>query len=57
MIFGEHISPAPTFAEYLGSGMRLCNQPLYNQMNNALNGYASLAGMDGRDYAPAGVNW
>ena len=56
MIFGEHISPAPTFAEYLGSGMRLCNQPLYNQMNNALNGYASLAGMDGRDYAPAGVN-
>jgi glycosidase len=29
MIFGEHISPAPAFAEYLGSGMRLCNQPLY----------------------------
>ncbi|HEX7569287.1 MAG TPA: hypothetical protein VF492_02160, partial [Verrucomicrobiae bacterium] len=56
MIFGEHISPAPTFAEYLGSGMRLCNQPLYNQINNALNGYTSLAGMDGRDYTPAGGN-
>ena len=56
MIFGEHISPAPAFAEYLGSGMRLCNQPLYGQLNNALNGYASLVGMDGRDYSPPGSN-
>ena len=56
MIFGEHLAPAPDFFQYLGSGMRLCNQPLYNQLNNALNSGASLAGMDGRDYAPPGSN-
>ena len=52
MLFGEHISPAPAFYDYLQSGMRLQNQPLYSQMNNAFSGGASLAGMDGRDYAP-----
>jgi hypothetical protein len=52
MIFGEHISPPPPFQDYLNAGMRLLNQPLYNQMNSALGGYASLSGMDGRDYAP-----
>jgi glycosidase len=52
MIFGEHVSPAPPFYDYLQSGMRLQNQPLYSQMNNAFNGGASLSGMDGRDYQP-----
>ena len=56
MIFGEHISPAPAFYDYLQSGMRLENQPLYNQLNNAFNGGSSLAGMDGRDYQPGGSN-
>jgi hypothetical protein len=50
MIFGEHISPAPPFYDYLQSGMRLENQPLYNELNNAFNGGLSLVGMDGRDY-------
>ena len=54
MIFGEHVSPAPPFYDYLQSGMRLINQPLYNQMNNAFGGGSSLSGMDGRDYQP---NW
>jgi glycosidase len=52
MIFGEHISPAPPFYDYLQSGMRLQNQPLYSQMNNAFNGGSSVSGMDGRDYQP-----
>ena len=52
MIFGEHISPAPPFVDYLQSGMRLENQPLYSQLNNAFTGGSSLAGMDGRDYQP-----
>ena len=52
MIFGEHISPAPPFVDYLQSGMRLENQPLYSQLNNSFNGGSSLAGMDGRDYQP-----
>jgi glycosidase len=54
MIFGEHVSPAPPFYDYLNSGMRLQNQPLYSQLNNAFGGGSSLAGMDGRDYQP---NW
>ena len=33
--------------------MRLCNHPLYNQMNSALSGYAGLNGMDSRDYTPS----
>jgi glycosidase len=56
MIFGEHIAPAPPFYDYLQSGMRLQNQPLYSQMNNAFNGGASLSGMDGRDYQPSASN-
>ena len=54
MIFGEHISPAPPFVDYLQSGMRLENQPLYTQLNNAFGGGSSVAGMDSRDYYP---NW
>jgi hypothetical protein len=52
MLFGEHVSPVPDFQQYLAVGMRLCNQPLYNQMNTALSGNAGFQGMDGRDYAP-----
>jgi len=52
MIFGEHVSPVPTFAEYLNAGMRLQNQPLYSQLNNTFNNGSSVAGMDGRDYFP-----
>lgn len=56
MIFGEHVSPAPPFYDYLQSGMRLINQPLYNQMNDAFGGGSSLSGMDGRDYQPGWSN-
>jgi glycosidase len=56
MIFGEHVSPAPDYFQYLGSGMRLQNQTLYSQMNSAFNGGSSVAGMDGRDYAPNYLN-
>ena len=56
MIFGEHVSPAPPFVDYLQSGMRLQNQPLYSQLNSAFNGGSSLSGMDGRDYAPSYLN-
>jgi hypothetical protein len=56
MIFGEHISPAPPFVDYLQSGMRLENQPLYSQLNNSFNGSSSLLGMDGRDYFPNYAN-
>ena len=52
MIFGEHVAPVPDFQQYLEVGMRLLNQPLYNQMNSVLSGNASFSGMDGRDYAP-----
>ncbi len=54
MLFGEHLGAPPTYAEYLARGMRLLNSPLRDQMNSALQGYSSLAGMDGRDYAPGG---
>jgi glycosidase len=56
MLFGEHISPAPPFADYLQSGMRLENQPLYNQMNSSFNNGSSLSGMDQRDYFPNYAN-
>lgn len=52
MLFGELVSPVPDFQQYLAVGMRLCNQPLYNQMNSALSGNAGLNGMDSRDYTP-----
>jgi glycosidase len=56
MIFGEHVSPAPPFVDYLQSGMRLQNQPLYSQLNNAFGGGSSLLGMDSRDYYPNYAN-
>ena len=59
MIFGEHVSPAPPYYDYLQSGMRLLNQPFFNQIKSALNNYGGspgLYGMDGRDYAPSWLN-
>jgi glycosidase len=52
MIFGEHVSPAPPYVDYLQSGMRLINQPLYSQLNNSFNGGSSVQYMDGPYYAP-----
>ena len=58
MIFGEYIPSAlpqgDDFYDYLNSGMRLLNQPLYQQMNNVFTYGSSMSGMDSRDYAP---NW
>ncbi len=57
MIFGEYIPSAlpegNDFYDYLNSGMRLLNQPLYNQLNSVIGG-SSLSGMDQRDYIPPG---
>jgi hypothetical protein len=59
MIFGEYIPSAlpagNDFYDYLNSGMRLLNQPLYNQLNSAIGG-GSFSGMDQRDYIPPGGN-
>jgi glycosidase len=59
MIFGEYIpsalSAGDDFYDYLNSGMRLLNQPLYNQMNSVFSG-SSMLGMDARDYIPPGSN-
>jgi hypothetical protein len=59
MIFGEYepgaITAGVDFTDYLNSGMRLLNFPLYSQMNSVFGG-ASMSGMDGRDYAPSGGN-
>ncbi len=60
MIFGEYEESAlpltEDYWEYLNSGMRLLNFPLYNEfndiVNNADNG-PGLWGFDGRDYAPS----
>jgi len=54
LLFGEHLGTPPSYGEYILAGMRLLNSPLRDQMNNALNGNASLAGMDSRDYTPYG---
>ena len=50
LIFGEHLGEPPSYAEYITHGMRLLNSPLRDQMNSALGGSASLAGMEQRDY-------
>ena len=52
MLFGEHLGQPPSYSEYISRGMRLLNSPLRDQMNSALNGNASLAGMEQRDYTP-----
>jgi glycosidase len=55
MIFGEYVPQAlplgEDFYDYLNSGMRLLNQPLYNHMNSVLGG-ASMSGLDSRDFTP-----
>jgi hypothetical protein len=59
MIFGEYepsaLAAGDDFYDYLNSGMRLLNFPLYTQMNSVLGG-SSMSGMDGRDYLPPGGN-
>jgi len=45
MLFGEHVSPVPDSSNTSTAGMRLVNQPLYNQINSALSGNSSLAGV------------
>ena len=59
MIFGEYepsaLSAGDDFYDYLNSGMRLLNFPLYSQMDSVFSG-ASMTGMDGRDYIPPGSN-
>ncbi|MGA2244963.1 MAG: alpha-amylase family glycosyl hydrolase [Verrucomicrobiota bacterium] len=59
MVFGEYIPSAlpqgEDFYDYLNSGMRLLNQPLYDQMNSILGG-SSMSGLDQRDYTPPGAN-
>ena len=59
MVFGEYVPSAlaagEDYYDYLNSGMRLLNFPLYSQMNSVIGG-ASLSGMDQRDYVPPGSN-
>ncbi len=59
MLFGEYepsaLAAGEDFYDYLNSGMRLLNFPLFSQMNSVFNG-ASMSGMDGRDYIPPGAN-
>jgi hypothetical protein len=59
MIFGEYVPSAlprgDDFYDYLNSGMRVINMPLYTQMNGILGG-SSMSGLDSRDYTPPGAN-
>jgi glycosidase len=59
MIFGEYepsaLQSGEDFNDYLQSGMRLLNFPLYSQMNSVMSG-ATMFGMDGRDFIPPGAN-
>jgi len=62
-IFGEYEPSALVagndFYDYLNSGMRLLNFPLYSQFNSAIGNYGGSPGlysMDGRDYVPPGAN-
>jgi hypothetical protein len=60
MLFGEcdpsALSQGEDYFDYLNSGMRLLNFPLYNEFNSILSNYGGspgMYGMDGRDYAPS----
>lgn len=60
MIFGEYdssaLSEGEDYYDYLNSGMRLLNFPLYNEFNAILGNYGGspgMYGMDGRDYSPS----
>jgi hypothetical protein len=59
MIFGEYepssLVAGNDFYDYLQSGMRLLNFPLYSQMNSMIGG-SSMSGLDQRDYIPPGAN-
>jgi hypothetical protein len=59
MIFGEYepsaLDAGEDYNDYLQSGMRLLNFPLYSQMGNVFSG-TSMSGMDGRDFIPPGGN-
>ena len=54
MIFGEleyqSSDGGITYGDYISRGMRLINFDLRNQLNSALGGSASLAGLDGPGY-------
>ncbi len=59
MLFGEcdpsALSQGEDYYDYLNSGMRLLNFPLYNEFNNILSNYGGspgMYGMDSRDYMP-----
>lgn len=62
MLFGEYdpsaLPAGDDFYDFLNSGMRLLNFPLYSEMNNIFSnpGANSCSGMDGRDYIPPGAN-
>jgi len=57
MLFGEYeagaLATGSEFNDYLQSGMRLENFPLYNYLNDNVFSGASMSGMDGRDFAPS----
>ncbi|MGH7981430.1 MAG: hypothetical protein ACREE6_18790, partial [Limisphaerales bacterium] len=60
MIFGEcdpsALPAGEDYNDYLNSGMRLLNFPLYNEFNAILGNYGGspgMYGMDGRDYSPS----
>ncbi len=59
MLFGEYepsaLAAGDDFYDYLNSGMRLLNFPLYSQMASVFSG-SSMSGMDGRDFIPPGGN-
>jgi hypothetical protein len=59
MIFGEYepsaLAAGEDFYDYLNSGMRLLNFPLFTQLNSIFYG-SSMSGMAGRDYIPPGGN-
>lgn len=57
MIFGEYepsaLPAGEDYYDYLNSGMRLLNQPLYIHFNNVFNSGETMSGMDQRDYTPS----
>ena len=59
MIFGEYepsaLPAGEDFNDYLNSGMRLENFPLYSFLGGVFSG-TSMSGMDSRDFIPPGEN-
>lgn len=57
MIFGEYdpgaLDQGEDFYDYLNSGMRLLNFPLYIHMNNVFQNNETMSGMDQRDFIPS----